>query len=63
MAHDLKLAMENFFKKGSLELEYLAIVNNVSLQEVELVDENCSVCIAAYCGEVRLIDNFQFGEF
>ncbi|OIQ37255.1 MAG: pantoate--beta-alanine ligase [Crocinitomix sp. MedPE-SWsnd] len=59
----LKSDMEAFFNKGNLELEYLSIIDNKSLQEVTTVNEDCTVCIAAYCGEVRLIDNTQFGDF
>lgn len=48
------------FYRGNLTLEYLEIVDNVALEAVEELNDNCSVCIAAYCGSVRLIDNFQF---
>lgn len=46
-----------FFKKGKLELEYLELVSSETL---EALDQNWSAdstcCIAAFCGEVRLID-------
>ena len=46
-----------FFKKGKLELEYLELVSGETL---EALDQNWSAdstcCIAAFCGEVRLID-------
>jgi len=62
-ALDLRTEMETFFNKGELKLEYLSIVDNKSLQDVMIVNDECTVCIAAYCGEVRLIDNTQFGVF
>lgn len=50
------------FNSGYLKLEYLEIVNNDSLMPSTLIDNNCSVCIAAYCGSIRLIDNYQFSN-
>ena len=58
-ANTLKQAMRNHFKTSNLQLEYLSIVDNKTLKEVAVVDENCTICIAAYCGSVRLIDNVQ----
>jgi len=52
--------MKTVFLKGNLELEYITIVSNTSLKEVSSVDKNCTVCIAAYSGDVRLIDNMSF---
>lgn len=49
-----------FFEKGTLELEYLEIVDPVTLESLE--DEwvpNAIVCIVAYLGDVRLIDNME----
>jgi len=54
--------MLSIFHRGSLELEYLEIIDNTTLQEVTELNDNCTVCIAAYCGSVRLIDNFQFSK-
>ncbi len=54
--------MKSIFNTGTLKLEYLEIVNNDSLDSVTTIDHNCSVCIAAYCGSVRLIDNYQFSH-
>jgi pantoate--beta-alanine ligase len=47
------------FNSSNLKLEYLEIVDNYSLKPVNQVNNNCSICIAAYCGNVRLIDNCQ----
>lgn len=53
-----KKAIE-FFNRGTLKLEYLQIVNPTSLEELttEWV-AGATICIACFCGEVRLIDNF-----
>ncbi len=47
-----------FFNRGTLQLEYLTIVDPVTLQD--LTDHwvpGATMCIACFCGEVRLIDN------
>ncbi len=54
---DLKIRAINFFKKSRLKLEYLEIVNAENLYEAKNWSEPTVCCIAAYCGEVRLIDN------
>jgi len=54
--------MLSIFYRGSLELEYLEIIDNTTLQKVTEINNNCTVCVAAYCGSVRLIDNFQFSR-
>jgi pantoate--beta-alanine ligase len=49
-----------FFNQGLLKLEYLEIIDGIDF--VNLQDEwttNALCCIAAYCGEVRLIDNMS----
>jgi pantoate--beta-alanine ligase len=59
--NEAQQAAVDFFNKGELKLEYLAIVDSQSLKE--LTDEwstEATCCIAAHCGEVRLIDNMQF---
>lgn len=52
-----KMAVE-FFNHGFLKLEYLQIVHPATLEE--LLDEwveGATICIACFCGDVRLIDN------
>lgn len=47
-----------FFECGTLQLEYLTIVDPHTLQD--LTDQwvpGATMCIACFCGEVRLIDN------
>ncbi|MGV6860290.1 MAG: pantoate--beta-alanine ligase [Putridiphycobacter sp.] len=58
-AEKIRVEMLKIFKSSSLRLEYVEIVDNVSLKSVDKIHENCSICIAAYCGEIRLIDNIQ----
>lgn len=57
---ELKNAAISFFNQGNLKLEYLEICDSKTLEIAEdnwLVNMNAS--IAAYCGEVRLIDNME----
>ncbi|MFM8242957.1 MAG: pantoate--beta-alanine ligase [Crocinitomicaceae bacterium] len=57
---ELKNAAISFFNKGNLKLEYLEICDSKTLEIAAdnwLVNMNAS--IAAFCGEVRLIDNME----
>lgn len=58
----LKNKAVEYFNTGRLELEYLEIVDPKSLQPIENMIENARICIAAYCGEVRLIDNMALNQ-
>jgi pantoate--beta-alanine ligase len=51
-----KLAID-LFSTGNLNLEYLEIVDSENLLEAQDWRRQTVCCIAAYCGEVRLIDN------
>lgn len=59
---ELKKEAISFFNSGSLKLEYLKIVDSKSLQEINEWGINDRICIAAYCGEVRLIDNMALNQ-
>lgn len=48
---------KDFFNKGRLTLEYLDIVDAQSFKKVNKLDRKTVCCIAAFCGQVRLIDN------
>lgn len=53
----VKLGME-MIAASPLKLEYLQIVDSVTLQPLEENwSKSATACVAAYCGEVRLIDN------
>ncbi|MBN4072947.1 pantoate--beta-alanine ligase [Crocinitomix catalasitica] len=54
----IKSKMLSFFEGGNLRLAYLELVDPNSLEQAENV-ENCQICIAAYCGNIRLIDNMR----
>lgn len=45
-----------------LQVEYFQVVNRQTLQPVANWQENCDKigCIAAFCGDVRLIDNIKY---
>jgi pantoate--beta-alanine ligase len=58
-AQKLKDRLIAFFNSGKLRLEYLEICNDTSLQPVKMIQADCTCCIAAFCGPVRLIDNMS----
>ena len=50
----------NYFNTGDLKLEYIEIVDSETLEILsQNWGEHPTCCIAAFCGEVRLIDNIQ----
>jgi pantoate--beta-alanine ligase len=54
-----EMAME-YFSNGKLRLEYLEIVNGANLKSLDNEwNEYSVVCLAAFCGAVRLIDNLE----
>lgn len=55
----LQREMIRFFEKGNLKLEYIEIVDPLSLQPLAKIACGAHACIAAFCGSVRLIDNMQ----
>lgn len=56
---ELQDKMKSYFNEGSLKLEYLEIVDPKSLQTPKDSEGPWHCCIAAYCGEIRLIDNMR----
>ena len=53
----------SYFEEGTLQLEYLSIVDPVTLEDLE--DQwvpGATMCIACFCGDVRLIDNLNLIE-
>ncbi|MBD3639074.1 MAG: pantoate--beta-alanine ligase [Crocinitomicaceae bacterium] len=56
---DILRHMKAYFDKGSLKLEYMEIVDPNTLKPLQSLEPGAHCCIAAYCGEVRLIDNMQ----
>ena len=59
---DVKEKAVEFFNNGILKLEYLSIVDPKTLVELDEWVEGARLCIAAYCGNVRLIDNIELME-
>lgn len=55
---ELKIEAMKLFNQGKLSLEYLEIVDqNTLIYSNDHEKSNLVVCIAAYCNEIRLIDN------
>jgi len=58
--NEAKQLAKEYFSSGKLRLEYLEIVDGASLKSLDTDwNENTVVCIAAFCGAVRLIDNIE----
>lgn len=50
----------SFFEHSEMRLEYLSIVHPQTLEELsDSWVSGATICIACFCGEVRLIDNLQ----
>lgn len=55
---------KQFFRDGKLELEYLEIINPVTLKRLNKKwIPGAHACIVAYSGDVRLLDNMQLVPF
>jgi pantoate--beta-alanine ligase len=63
---EVKQAVHTYLEKVSgLKLEYFEIADSLSLEPVEEITrhEQISLCIAAYIGDIRLIDNVFLGDY
>lgn len=59
--NEAKLKAIEYFQNGELELEYLEIVDSTNLKPLnDRWVKGATCCVAAFCGEVRLIDNMQY---
>lgn len=55
-----KKHMQERFTRSYLDLEYIEIIHPKTLEPLDQIwVSKARVCIAAFCGEVRLIDNMQ----
>ena len=50
---------KNMIEESSLELEYLDVIEPDTFELVEDWTPGCRACVAANCGNVRLIDNME----
>ena len=55
----VKEIINEIIARSSLELEYFEIVDPITLLSISEWRPGSQACLAAYCGEVRLIDNMQ----
>jgi len=58
----VKEIIDEIIARSSLELEYFEIVDPTTLLSISEWMPGSQACLAAYCGEVRLIDNMQLTE-
>lgn len=62
-ASAVKKYITTFFEgQTEMVVEYVEIVENENLTPVAEINDNCTVCIVVFYGNVRLIDNMQFSE-
>ncbi|MCC7454795.1 MAG: pantoate--beta-alanine ligase, partial [Crocinitomix sp.] len=62
-ANAVKKYITTFFEgQTEMVVEYVEIVENENLTRVAEINDNCTVCIVVFYGNVRLIDNMQFSE-
>lgn len=62
-ANAVKKYITTFFEgQTEMVVEYVEIVENENLTPVAEINDNCTVCIVVFYGNVRLIDNMQFSE-
>ena len=57
----IKETIENEIKKSPLsKIDYIEVVDSVTLEPVENIERDVLVAIAVFIGKTRLIDNFTF---
>ena len=49
--------MEKVLINHKLDIDYLAICDPETLDEITYIDKTAIVLVAAHCGKTRLIDN------
>lgn len=55
-----EIIINNIRKEQSAEIDYVQVVDSLSMEEVVVVDKSVLVAIAVKIGKTRLIDNFTF---
>ena len=56
-ANSIKAEMEKVLINHKLDIDYLAICDPETLDEITYIDKTAIVLVAAHCGNTRLIDN------
>ena len=57
---EVLVQLNSFFVQSNLKLEYMNLVDPKTLEELDSEwVPHARICIAAYCGDVRLIDNME----
>lgn len=59
--YETKETINTFYSKTNLKLEYFEIVDSITLQPIKkyTLQIKITICVAAYLGNVRLIDNIS----
>ncbi|KAA3662264.1 MAG: pantoate--beta-alanine ligase, partial [Calditrichaeota bacterium] len=62
-AAEVKKNMQHTIEKADLaRIDYLSIADPVTLQELDVIENEALLSLAVYFGEVRLIDNVLFSR-
>ncbi|MDF2675937.1 MAG: Pantoate-beta-alanine ligase/UMP/CMP kinase [Bacillota bacterium] len=56
----IKSIMENINTESLAKVDYVEIVDNISMKKVNIIEKPVLVAMAVYIGKTRLIDNFIF---
>ena len=56
----IKIITDNIEKEELAKIDYIQVVDSLSMKSVEKVEKNILVAIAVFIGKTRLIDNFIF---
>lgn len=54
------IIVNNINREPLAKMDYVQVVDSLSLEEVEQINESVLIAIAVYIGKTRLIDNFTF---
>ena len=61
MASDVIKAMQKVIESQPLaKIDYISVVDALTMQPVKKVDRNVLIAMAVYIGKTRLIDNFSY---
>lgn len=56
----IEIITRNIETEENVKIDYVKVVDNISMKDIKIIDRNILVAIAVYIGSTRLIDNFVF---
>lgn len=55
----VKIMTENVNTEKLSKIDYIKVVDAITMQQIDTIDRDCLVAMAVYIGKTRLIDNFS----